>query len=275
MSEGPLVVPIEDHRDPRVADYVRLNDPGLRQLREATAGVEGGFFIAEGVTVIRALLRSPYPLRSLLVTPRRWLALAADVGDLDTTVYVAEPEVVNAVSGFPLHRGALGAADRLPPATVGAVCASAALVVATEGVNDHENLGALFRNAAAFGAGAVLLDPTSCDPLYRRSVRVSMGHVLGMPFTRLPAGADGVRSLQDLGFEVVAMTPSQGADDIDSVGPSAGGRRALFVGAEGRGLSEAVLVAADRWARIPMAAGVDSLNVAAATAVALHRLAPR
>ena len=177
-----MVVDIDDPADERVADYVRLTDPELRRLRESSDGADGGFFIAEGLQVIRALLRSPYPVRSLFLTPLRWAALADDVGDLAVPVYVAEQSILNAVAGFPLHRGALASAGRLPMADVEGVCADVPLVVATEGVNDHENLGSLFRNAAAFGAGAVLLDPTSCDPLYRRAVRVSMGHVLRVPF---------------------------------------------------------------------------------------------
>lgn len=264
-----MIVSIEDPGDPRVADYVRLTDPDLRRLRETSGGASGDFFIAEGVQVIRALLRSPYPVRSLFVTPLRWSALSSSVPD-DVTVYVGAQEVLNEVAGFPLHRGALASAGRLPLRPVAEVVADARLVVATEGVNDHENLGALFRNAAAFGAGAVLLDPTSCDPLYRRSVRVSMGHVLGVPFTRWPGGPAGVEALQALGLEVVALTPS-GADVAD-VPPAV--RRVVLVGAEGPGLTPAVLAAADRRVAIPMAAGVDSINVAAATAVALHRLAP-
>lgn len=280
-----MIVEIDDPDDPRVADYVRLTDPDLRRLREASSGAGGGFFIAEGVGVIRALLRSPYPVRSLLVTPRRWEALRDDVAGAgagagadartgDTVVYLAPPEVLHEVAGFPLHRGALAAADRLPLRSVASVIAGVPLVIATEGLNDHENLGSLFRNAAAFGAGAVLLDPTSCDPLYRRAVRVSMGHVLRVPFTRWAGGAGGVEELQRMGFEVVALTPAGEAEDIATTGPPPAGRRGrvLLLGAEGPGLTGSVLAAADRLVRIPMADGVDSINVAAATAVALHRL---
>lgn len=269
-----MLVPIAGPDDDRVADYVRLTDPDLRRLREASDGADGGFFIAEGVQVIRTLLASTYTVRSLFVTPRRWEALAPCGVPDEVPVYVADQAVLNEVAGFPLHRGALASAARPAPAPLAAVCAGVALVVATEGVNDHENLGALFRNAAAFGAGAILLDPTSCDPLYRRAVRVSMGHVLRVPFGGWSGGPAGVRQLQDLGFEVVAMTPDARAEDVAGVPTPATGRRALLVGAEGPGLSAAVLAAADRRVRIPMAAGVDSINVAAATAVALHRLAP-
>ena len=266
-----MIVEITDAGDERVADFVRLTDPDLRRMREASGGEAGGFFIAEGVQVIRALLASPYPLRSLFVTPLRWSALASSV-PADVTVHLAEQSVLNSVAGFALHRGALASADRLPLRSVADVCGSSPLVVATEGLNDHENLGALFRNVAAFGGGAVLLDPSSCDPLYRRSVRVSMGHVLRVPFTRWPGGVAGVRSLQALDYEVVALPPATAAEDISAVAPAP--RRAVLVGAEWTGLTPAVLAAADRRVRIPMAPGVDSVNVAAATAVALHQLRP-
>ncbi|MCA1691983.1 MAG: RNA methyltransferase [Actinobacteria bacterium] len=157
-----------------------------------------------------------------------------------------------------------GAADALRPDGL------AGLLVLVEGVNDHENLGALFRNAAAFGAGAVLLDPTCADPLYRRSIRVSMGQVLRMRFARMDWPAS-IGALQALGYEVLALTPSPGAEDIDVVGR--GPKQALLVGAEGGGLSKRALAAADRRVRIPMAPGVDSLNVATAAAIALHHLA--
>jgi tRNA G18 (ribose-2'-O)-methylase SpoU len=224
--------------------------------------------------VIRALLRSPYRVRSLLLTELRWRALAAELEHIDAPVYIAAQAVVNEVSGFALHRGALASADRLPLAEPEELCRDAALVVVTEGINDHENLGALFRNAAAFGADAVLLDPTSCDPLYRRAVRVSMGHVLRVPFTRIDGGPTGIARLQRLGFEVVALTPSGAADDIGALRGSDRVRRALLVGAEGPGLAAATLAAADRRVRISMAPGVDSLNVATAAAIALHELAP-
>ena len=227
--------------------------------------------------MIRTLLTSsPFvsSVRSLLLTPVRCEALRDVlplVGD-DVPVYVASQELVNAVSGFALHRGALASVDRPVLPSLPELVASASLVVMTEGVNDHENVGALFRNCAAFGVDGVVLDPTSCDPLYRRAVRVSMGHVLRVPFTVLPCPAvDGVRELQAAGFAVAALTPSPGADDVGSVASAP--RRALALGAEGPGLSDGVLAACDRLVRIPMAAGVDSLNIATAAAIALHERA--
>ncbi|MDP8938359.1 MAG: RNA methyltransferase [Actinomycetota bacterium] len=266
-----VIVPIEDPADERVADFVGLNDPDLRRLREQSGGAEGGFFVAEGDLVIRQLLRSAYRVRGLLLTPLRLAALAPELERVDAPVYVAPPAVVNAVSGFHLHRGALASAERRPLPPVADVARGADLLVVTEAVNDHENLGSLFRNAAAFGVGGVVLDPTSSDPLYRRSVRVSMGHVLRLPFTVARRWPAGVTQLQELGFEVLALTPAADADDIRSVERRP--RQAVLVGAEGPGLSASALAAADRRVRIALASGVDSLNVAAATAVALHHLA--
>jgi len=266
-----LLVPIDDPADVRVGDFVGLNDPELRRMREQSGGAEGGFFIAEGDLVIRQLLRSAYRLRSLLLTPLRLEALAPELEAVDAPVYVAAPPVVNAISGFHLHRGALASADRRPLPPLAEVAGGADLLVVTEAVNDHENLGSLFRNAAAFGAGGVVLDPTSSDPLYRRSIRVSMGHVLRLPFTVADRWPAALGQLQALGFEVLALTPGPGARDLRSIERRP--RQAVLVGAEGPGLSEGALAAADRRVRVAMAPGVDSLNVAAATAVALHHLA--
>lgn len=265
-------IPIDDPGDPRVADFYRLNDRELRRLRERPeAGGEGGFFVAEGTLVIRQLLRSPYPVRSVLVTASALGKLEADLRGLDAPVYVVTQEVMGALTGFHFHRGALASAGRGRPATLDEVVAGADLVLVAEGVNDNENLGGLFRNAAAFGVGAVVLDHTSADPLYRRSVRVSMGQVLRIPFARVDVAGDAVRALQGWGFEVLALTPAPDADDVATVATRP--RQALLVGAEGPGLTEATLARADRRVRVPMAAGVDSLNVATAAAVALHRLA--
>ncbi|MGH9163988.1 MAG: TrmH family RNA methyltransferase, partial [Acidimicrobiales bacterium] len=180
----PPPIPVVEATDPRLSDFVALNDPELRRLRERSGGAEGGYFIAEGALVIRQLLCSPYRVRALLLTPRRHEDLAEALVGVDAPVYVGEADVVNAVSGFHLHRGALASAWRRPHPALADVAGAAELMVVAEGLNDHENLGSLFRNAAAFGVDAVVLDPTSADPLYRRSVRVSMGHALRIPFTR-------------------------------------------------------------------------------------------
>jgi tRNA G18 (ribose-2'-O)-methylase SpoU len=251
-------VAVDDLHDERIADYVALRDRDRPDV-----------LIAEGALVIRHLLASPYRVRSVLVTPRGLRALEAELDAADAPVYLAPQRLVETVAGYKFHRGALAAADRAPLPDLTAV-AGADLLVVAEGVNDHENLGALFRNAAAFGAGGVLLDPTSVDPLYRRSIRVSMGHVLRMPFTRLPEWPAAVATLQALGYEVLALTPGDDAEDLAAVAP--GPRQALLVGAEGPGLSKGALAAADRRVRIPLAGHVDSLNLATAAAVALYHL---
>jgi tRNA G18 (ribose-2'-O)-methylase SpoU len=186
-------------------------------------------------------------------------------------VYLVSQAAMTDVTGFHFHRGALASAARPPPPAFDDVVAAADLVLVAEGVNDNENLGALFRNAAAFGAGAVVVDATSADPLYRRSIRVSMGQVLRLPFARVPSAPEAMARLQAAGFEVLALTPAADAEDLDGVAIRA--RQALVVGAEGPGLTARALGAADRRVRIPMAPGVDSLNVATAAAIALSRLA--
>lgn len=261
-------IPIEGPDDPRVGDFLRLNDPELRRAREAEGD---GLLVAEGTLVIRQLLRSPYPVRSVLVTPRGLADLEADLEGVDAPVYVVDQAAMTAVTGFHFHRGALACASRRPPPGLDQVAAAADLLVVAEGVNDNENLGGLFRNAAAFGAGGVVLDRTSADPLYRRSIRVSMGQTLRLPFARVDHAPAAIAELRAAGFEVLALTPSPGAEDLRAVASRP--RQALVVGAEGPGLTGGALAAADRRVRIPMAPGVDSLNVATAAAVALSHLA--
>jgi tRNA G18 (ribose-2'-O)-methylase SpoU len=266
--------PVEDPDDPRIADFVALNDPQRRRAVER----DGDFFVAEGALVIRHLLRSRYPVRAVLATAQGLAALDDVLGGVQAPVYATTQALMTSIAGFRFHRGALASAGRLPQPDLDTVIHGAGLVLMVEGVTDNENLGALFRNAAAFDVAGVVLDATSADPLYRRSVRVSMGHVLRLPYTRVPDATGTIGTLQGLGFEVVALTPDRGADDIRRVFPGGrhtlrpGGRRVLLVGAEGPGLSDRALAAADRRVRIAMAAGVDSLNVATAAAVALHHL---
>ena len=282
-SGGPAVEHVDDPADDRVADYVGLSDVAARRRIERPGGGRGsgGILIAEGMVVIDHLVRSPYRVRSFLVTElglRALLPVMAGAGRPvpDAPVYLATQPVMEAIAGFRFHRGALAAADRRPlpdPAELAAGPDALAprRLLLVEGVGDNENLGALFRNAAAFGIDAVLLDSTTADPLYRRSVRVSAGHVLHMPFARMadwPVAA--IATLQAVGFEVVALTPSPSADDVRQL--PAHPRRALLVGAEGPGLSRAALDASDRRVRIAMAPDVDSLNVATAAAIALHHL---
>jgi len=253
------VIAINDADDPRLSDYVGLSDPDLRRRVEP----ERGFFVAESPHVVEALLRSRRTVRSVLVTPAQHDALAESLAPIAAPVFVARPEVLRRVVGFDLHRGAVAAGDRWPLPPVASVLDGARSVAVLQGITDHENLGGLFRNAAAFGVDAVLLDEETADPLYRRSVRVSIGHVLTVPWTRL-ASLDEMRAG---GFTLLALTPG-GEQVLDELGwPE---RCALLLGTEGPGLSAEWLAAADRRVRIPMQPGVDSLNVATAAAIAFH-----
>lgn len=263
-----LITPIADPIDPRVDDFRDLTAADRRPDRPGGRGL----VIAEGVVVVRRLISSPYPVRSLLGVPRRIDELAADLAALDVPAYSTDAATMAEVVGFHLNRGVLAVADRAAPPDVGALVRNARLVAVLEGVNDHENLGALFRNAAALGADAVLLGPRCSDPLYRRSVRVSMGHVLRVPFAELPgpwpASLDLLRAA---GLRIAALTPAPDAQPLGTADLQ-GQRVAVLLGAEGPGLTPGALAAADLRVRIPMASGVNSLNVATAAAVAFHAL---
>jgi len=254
---------VTDPDDPRVRDFRDLTDVTARTARE----VPEGLFVAEGATVIRRALAAGYRPRRLLSSPRWANALAGDLAGAGVEVVVADDEVLRAITGYRVHRGALAsfARRRLPAARD--LLAGARLVVVLVDLVDHTNVGAVFRNAAALGADAVLVTPGCADPLYRRSVKVSMGAVLALPWTR--TGPDPLAELA--GFQVLALTPAPDAVDLAAVA-LARRPRALLVGTEGPGLPAALQARADQRVRIPMAAGIDSLNVAAATAIALHVL---
>ncbi|HVA76077.1 MAG TPA: RNA methyltransferase [Acidimicrobiales bacterium] len=264
-----MPIDIEHADDPRVAPYRNLRD---RQLREAIDRDEG-VFVIEGARSLETLLDSPWPLVSVLLTPSRAAALRDMVDAAESRgapVYVAGSEIFDGIAGYPVHRGVLALAARQPLPDPETVLAGVTTAVVVEGINDHENLGAIFRNAAALGGGAVLLDPTSCDPLYRRSVRVSLGNVLRVPFTRLEPWPGSLGLLTSVGFSVVALDPhAQVTIDAVNIEPPT----ALLVGSEGSGLTDEARKLATHTARIPMAAGVDSLNVATALAIALHHFA--
>lgn len=264
-----------------LADYRALTDPERRRYFERSSR----HFVVEGMLSLEALLGSRYPVRSVLAADTklqrvRALLDAAVAGrpELATVpVVVRPPGEVAELTGFAFHRGVLASAVRLPPLPVHSIVSGSRSVLVAEGVNDHENLGALFRNAAAFGVDAVLLDPTTADPLYRRSVRVSLGHVLRVAWGRAERWPEALDELRGRGFTVLALTPAADAEPIDQLAGELAARRsdvrlALLVGAEGPGLTPDALTAADRRVRIPLAAGVDSLNVATAAAIALHRL---
>lgn len=229
-----------------------------------------GHFIAESLEVVRRLLAASHPVRSVLITPERYPQLRDDLAQLDLPVYLADRSVMSEVAGFNLHRGVVAVAERLPEPTLETVVKSAETLVALEGLNDAENLGAIFRSALALGIDAVLLDPTCADPYYRRTVRVSMGAVFQLPFLRLPSWPDDLETLSRAGFELVALTPDRTARSIDDLPVR---RRLVLLGAEGPGLRPDTLARADLLVRIPIAPGFDSLNVGHAAAIAFHRLA--
>jgi len=258
-------IEIVDPTDPRLDDFRDLSRVDRRPDRPGGKGL----VIAEGALVVRRLIASPYPIRGVLGVRRRYDELAADLSETSAPYYVLTPELMARVVGFHLNRGVLAAADRVvfPPAAQ--LLAGVRSVAVLEGAGDHENLGAVFRNAAALGVGAVLLADGCADPLYRRSVRVSMGNVLTVPFAPLPWLQDGIELLRSNGFRIVAMTP---AGEVPLREAVLTGRIAVLVGSEGSGLTPAALAAADVRVRIPMAPGVDSLNVATAAAIAFSSI---
>jgi tRNA G18 (ribose-2'-O)-methylase SpoU len=262
-----MIIHIEDPDDPRVAPY--------RDVRERDLVGREGLFIAEGEVVLRVLARSPRhrPI-SLLIARKRVVALAELIDTLpaEVPVYTAGQAVMDALVGFPIHRGILALGRRAPdpvPEDLLAGLPDQALVLALCGISNHDNMGGLFRNAAAFGVDAVLLDAGCCDPLYRKAIRVSVGAALTTPFARLAPGADLLGLLEGQGFEPVALSP-RGQTTLADL-PRAP-RAAVVLGTEGPGLPDAMLARA-RTIRIPMAGGFDSLNVAVTAGVVLHHLA--
>lgn len=258
---------ITDSDDPRLADYRALTDVELRTRWEPPHGL----FIAEGELVLRRALRAGYRPRSFLVDAKRVDQLAdLDVGDVP--VYAASQDVLEQLTGFHVHRGVLGSFHRRPLPDAAQVLEAAQRIAILENVNNHTNLGAVFRGAAALGIDGVLLSPSCADPLYRRSVRVSMGEVFAVPYATLAPWPDGLERVRAAGFTVLALTPAEDALPIQQLDPALRARPALLFGAEGPGLSEAALAASDQRVSIPMRRGVDSLNVAAAAAVAFWEL---
>ncbi len=264
------LIAVEDADDARLADYHDLRDVSLRRSLEA----EHGLFLAEGEKVVRRAVEAGYPVRSLLMA-ERWLHGLADVLErTDAPCFVVTEELAEQVTGFHVHRGALASLARVPLPPVAQVLGGARTVVVLEDVVDHTNVGAILRSAAALGVDAVLLSPRCADPLYRRAVKVAMGAVFSVPWTRLDDWRTAPRLLRDAGFTTVAMALGEDSRPLDDAVAGLG-RVALLMGSEGPGLSDHWLASADLRAVIPMAAGVDSLNVAAATAVACYVLRSR
>lgn len=264
---GPAVIDITDAGDPRVDDFRDLNSVDRRP--DLPTG--RGLVIAEGVLVVQRMIASRFAPHALLGTDRRLAELAADLSGAGVACYRASAEVMAAVIGFHLNRGVLAVARRPPELSTAAVLAGARTVAVLEGVNDHENLGSIFRNAAGLGVDAVVFGAGCADPLYRRAVRVSMGHALLVPFVRAQSWPRELKILRDNGFRLLAMTPDSRSPRLAAVmGSLAAEKVAVLVGAEGPGLTETAMRFSDARVRIPMARGTDSLNVATAAALAFY-----
>jgi tRNA G18 (ribose-2'-O)-methylase SpoU len=263
-------VEITDAADPRVADF---RDLVAGDRRPGTPRGTGPV-IVEGVPAVQRLLASPYRVRAVLGVPGRLAALDLPEG---VPAYEADKWLLSEVIGFRLTRGVLASADRRPPEDLDALLAgpdpaAPRRLAVLEGLNDAENLGSVARSAVALGVDGLVLDPRCADPLYRRAVRVSMGHVLALPFAVLPDWPAGLARLHDAGYLTVALTPAADAVDLAAIDPHRHPRTAVLLGAEGPGLTPEAQRAARVRARIPMRAGVDSLGVAAAAAVAFASL---
>lgn len=270
-----MIVTVDAATDPRLVDYVSLTDVNLRRRFEP----EHGLFIAESAKVITRALAAGYRPRSLLLE-EKWLDdLAGPVGvaeQLGVAVFVASPAVIESVTGYRVHRGALASMQRRELPDLESVLAGARRVVVLEDVVDHTNVGAVFRSAAALGVDAVLVTPRCADPMYRRSIRVSMGTVFAVPWTRIEPWPGGTDRLRAQGFLVAGLALAEDATDLDVFAAAHGQERvALLLGAEGDGLRRLTVEHCDVSVRIPMRGGVDSLNVAAAGAVAFWELRPR
>ncbi|MFH0177831.1 TrmH family RNA methyltransferase [Streptomyces cacaoi] len=286
------LITVQDPDDPRLRDYTGLTDVELRRKREPAEGL----FIAEGEKVIRRAKDAGYEMRSMLLSAK-WVDVMRDVIDeLPAPVYAVSPELAERVTGYHVHRGALASMQRKPlPAAAELLQAARRTVdpepaddhlveppddagqrvAIFEGFVDHANLGAAFRSAAALGIKAILLSPDCADPLYRRAIKVSMGAVFSVPYARFDAWPAGLDVVRDAGYDILAMTPDEKATPLDELHPARFEKSAIMLGSEGHGLSTYALRAADEWVRIPMSAGIDSLNVAAASAVAFYATRPR
>jgi len=264
------LVEVADPADPRLADYRDLRDVELRRNLEA----EHGLFLAEGEKVVRRAVTAGFTPRSFLMAPRWLEGLADELSTTDAPCYVVSEALAEEVTGFHVHRGALASLERRPLPSVAEVLEGARSVLVLEDIVDHTNVGAIFRSGAALGFDAVLLAPRCADPLYRRSIKVGMGAVFTTPWTRLPDWYDALPALGSAGFTTVALTLAPDAVPVEEAVAGLD-RVALVLGSEGHGLSARWEQSADRRAIIPMAPGIDSLNVAAATAVACYVTARR
>lgn len=254
--------------DPRLEFYTNLTDVSLRRLTEPQTGL----YLAESTKVIeRALAAGHRPVS--VITLDKWVAgLEPLLSEHDIPVFVGEENELEKLTGFLLHRGAIAAMERPLLVSVAEIVRDARRIVILENIIDHTNVGAIFRSVAGLGADAVLITPECADPLYRRSVRVSMGTVLQVPWTRIPSWPEGLKELQDAGFVVASLALSDDSVTLSELASEGHERLAVVFGTEGHGLKPSTLATSDRVVRIPMSHGVDSLNVAAAAAVTLYAL---
>jgi tRNA G18 (ribose-2'-O)-methylase SpoU len=262
-----MIVHVADAADPRLADYVALTDPALRRRVEPATGV----FIAEGEKIIRRAVDHGYELRSLLLA-ERWLPGLHDVVERNPAlpVFVASTDVLRRVTGYHVHRGALAAVARPALLSLAQLAEGAHRLAVLHDLVDPQNVGSIFRAAAALGMDGVVLSRDCADPLYRRSVRVSMGAVLTLPYARFGDSVDGLRDLRTAGFQLLALTPARDAVPLPGLSSAVTARCALLLGTEGEGLPPQWLAESDLRVRIPMSGGIDSLNVATAAAVACY-----
>lgn len=288
MLGSPLhTIEITDADDPRVGDYAHLREAHRREQGRSAdaASAAAGTFIAEGDLVIGQLVRSRFKTRSVLIARHRVEGMAAQLGRLGagTPIYTVDQALMNGLVGFDIHRGVLACGERGEGLRAEDVASGSRVLVVLEDLANHDNIGSIFRSVAALGglmggAGVpgVLLSPRCADPLYRKAVRVSMGHILRVPFAVVREWPAGLGRLREAGFLVIGLTPDERAVDIREIAKRSylrPPRIALVVGAEGPGLSPEAKGMMTELAKIPMAEGVDSLNVSVAAAVALHRLA--
>jgi tRNA G18 (ribose-2'-O)-methylase SpoU len=266
---------VEDLEDPRLAGY--------RNLKDATLASRHGRFVVEGRGNLLVLLsRSSHRPESILLSERAWAALEAELRAHAPMcpVFVARQALLDGIVGFSIHRGSLAlcprtaAQDPLELARRALAAESAPRLVALEKLIDHDNVGGIFRSAMALGARGVILCPETCDPLYRKAIRTSMGGTLCVPFARAAEWPALLGSLAELGYEILALDPGEGSAPIEMLEPSAQGPTVLLFGTEGPGLSDGALARSHRRVRIEMEPGVDSLNVSVAAGIALHRLRP-
>lgn len=258
---------ITDPDDPRIEPFIGLRDHELRKRREQAGGDMAGVFICEGDLVVERALAAGYRLISMLIDAKRTRPFPFEIAT-DVALFAAAEPVLVRITGYHLHRGVLACLARRPVPSPAEVLGGARRVVVTENVNNPTNLGIIVRSAAALGIDALLLDSTSCDPLYRRASRVAMGEVFKLPYAWLGPFPEGLDLLRTEGFELVALTPAQSARSIESLEHHQG-KLALLFGAEGPGLSAPTMSKCDHYVRIPMREGVDSLNIAAAAAIAM------